>query len=141
VGQFQLGERGHLAVGIDKAAKGFFSKTLAAPHTTTPRVITVDKNAASPKAFNEWQAEGAIPDSCELRQVKYLNNIVEQDHRFIKRRVKPGLGFFSFETAWNTLQGYEIMNRVRKGQVQGVNKGDPLCQPLKAPQEEFEELQ
>jgi transposase, IS6 family len=41
----------------------------------------------------------------ELRQIKYLNNLVEQDHRFIKRLVKAGLGFFSFETAWNTLQG------------------------------------
>ena len=111
-----------------QAAKRFFAKTLAAPHTTTPRVITVDKNAAYPKAFNELQAEGAIPDSCELRQVKYLNNIVEQDHRFIKRRVKPGLGFFSFETAWNTLQGYEVMNMVRKGQMRGVEKGDIMGQ-------------
>jgi len=111
-----------------EAAKRFFAKTLTAPHTTTPRVITVDKNAAYPKAFKELQAEGAIPDSCELRQVKYLNNIVEQDHRFIKRRVKPGLGFFSFETAWNTLQGYEVMNMVRKGQMRGVEKGDIMGQ-------------
>jgi len=111
-----------------EAAKRFFAKTLAAPHTTTPRVINVDKNAAYPKAFNELQAEGAIPDSCELRQVKYLNNIVEQDHRFIKRRVKPGLGFFSPETAWNTLQGYEVMNMVRKGQMRGVEQRDIIGQ-------------
>lgn len=111
-----------------EAAKRFCSKTLAAPHTTTPRVITVDKNAAYPKAFNERQAQGAIPDRCELRQVKYRNNIVEQDHRFIKRRVKPGLGFFSPETAWNTLQGYEVMNMVRKGQMRGVEKGDIMGQ-------------
>src|ERR1700730_5850300 len=65
-----------------QAAKGFFAKTLAAPHTTTPRVINVDKNAAYPKAFKELKDEGALPDSCELRQVKYLNTIVEQDHRF-----------------------------------------------------------
>jgi transposase, IS6 family len=56
--------------------------------------------------------------------VKYLNNLVEQDHRFIKRLTKPGMGFFSFETAWRTLQGYEIMNAMRKGQLQGVKKGD-----------------
>jgi transposase-like protein len=73
-----------------EAAKGFFSKMLAAPHITTPRVITVDKNAAYPKAFKELKEEGSLPQACELRQVKYLNNIVEQDHRFIKRRVKPG---------------------------------------------------
>jgi IS6 family transposase len=56
--------------------------------------------------------------------VKDLNTIVEQDHRFIKRRVKPGLGFFSMESAWRTRQGYEVMNRIRKGQMHGVVKGD-----------------
>src|SRR5512135_489010 len=111
-----------------EAAKRFFSKTLHASHTVVPRVITVDKNAAYPKALKELKTEGTIPEGCELRQVKYLNNIVEQDHRFIKRRVKPGLGFFSPETAWNTLQGYEVMNMVRKGQVQGVNKGNIRAQ-------------
>jgi IS6 family transposase len=60
--------------------------------------------------------------------MKYLNNIVEQDHRFIKRLVKPGMGFFSLETAWRTLQGYEVMNLMRKGQVQGINKGDITSQ-------------
>jgi hypothetical protein len=57
-----------------------------------------------------------------------LNNLIEQDHRFIKRLVKPGMGFFSFETAWRTLQGYEVMNMIRKGQVQGVKKGDSAGQ-------------
>jgi transposase, IS6 family len=75
-----------------EAAKRFFAKTLAAPHTTTPRVINVDKNAASPKAFKELQAEGAIADSCELRQVKYLNNIVEQDHRAHQTTSETGTG-------------------------------------------------
>lgn len=55
---------------------------------------------------------------------KYLNNIVEQDHRFIKRRVAPGLGFFSFRTAWRTLRGYEAMNMIRKGQIKGTEKED-----------------
>jgi IS6 family transposase len=111
-----------------EAAKHFFSKALGACHTTTPRVITVDKNAAYPKALNELKAEGTVPESSELRQIKYLNNIVEQDHRFIKRLVKPGMGFFSFETAWWTLQGYEVMNMIRKGQIQGVGKGDIMKQ-------------
>jgi transposase, IS6 family len=106
-----------------QAAKRFFSKALNAAHTVTPRVITVDKNAAYPKALNELKAADAIPAACELRQSKYLNNLVEQDHRFIKRLVKPGLGFFSVETAWRTLQGYEAMNMIRKGQVKGVDKG------------------
>jgi len=111
-----------------KAAKCFFLKTLAASHTSEPRVINVDKNAAYPKAFNELKAEGRLPEVCELRQVKYLNNLIEQDHRSIKRLTKPGMGFFSFETAWRTLQGFEIMNMLRKGQVQGVEKGDVLGQ-------------
>lgn len=106
------------------AAKRFFSKALEAAHTVAPRTITVDKNAAYPKALSELKAEGTLPASSELRQVKYLNNLVEQDHRFIKRLVKPGLGFFSFETAWRTLQGYEVMHMIRKGQMNGVSKGD-----------------
>jgi transposase, IS6 family len=65
-----------------------------------------------------------LPQHVELRQVKYLNNLIEQDHRFIKRLTKPGMGFFSFETAWRTLQGFEVMNMLRKGQVQGVPKGN-----------------
>jgi len=110
------------------AAKRFFLKMLAASHTSEPRVINVDKNAAYPKAFNELKAEGRIPQSCELRPVKYLNNLIEQDHRFIKRLTKPGLGFFSLETAWRTIRGFEIMNMMRKGQLQGMEKGNVEAQ-------------
>ncbi|GHP01211.1 IS6 family transposase [Reticulibacter mediterranei] len=111
-----------------QAAKRFLLKTLAVSHTSSPRVINVDKNAAYPRAFNELKEEGLILEVCELRQVKYLNNLIEQDHRFIKRLTKPGMGFFSDLTTWRTLQGYEIMNMIRKGQVQGVNKGDSPSQ-------------
>jgi transposase, IS6 family len=75
------------------------------PLKSAPGVINVDKNAASPKAIAELKATGILPESVELRQVKYLNNLIEQDHRFIKRLVKPGMGFFSMETAGQTLQG------------------------------------
>jgi IS6 family transposase len=111
-----------------EAAKRFFSKTLAAPHSVPPRVITVDKNAADPKAVKELKEEGSLPTSCALRPCKYLNNVVEQDHRFIKRLVKPGMGFFSFETAGNTLHGYESMNMMRKGQMHGAEKGNIIAQ-------------
>ena len=100
----------------------------ANPATSAPRVINVDKNAAYPKAIAELKAAGILPEAVELRQVKYLNNLIEQDHRFIKRRVKLGMGFFSFETAWRTLQGYEVMHMIRKGQMRGVEKGDILGQ-------------
>ena len=112
------------------SAKRFFSKALAAPHTSPPRVITVDKNAAYPKAFKELKAEEIMPALRELRQSKYLNNVVEQDHRFMKRLVKLGMGFFSFETAWRTLQGFEVMNMIRKGQMHGVGKGNILNQVM-----------
>jgi transposase, IS6 family len=72
-------------------------------------MIAAIKNAAYPKAIAELKAAGILSEGVELRQVKSLNNLIEQDHRFIKRVVKPAMGFFSFETAWRTLQGYETM--------------------------------
>jgi transposase, IS6 family len=60
--------------------------------------------------------------------VKYLNNFAEQDHRFIKRLAKPGMGFFSWQTAWKTVQEYKVMNMIRKGRMKGVSKGDILGQ-------------
>ncbi|HZU03779.1 MAG TPA: IS6 family transposase [Ktedonobacteraceae bacterium] len=80
---------------------------------SVPRVINVDKNTAYPKAIADLKASGGLSESVELRQVKYLNNLAEQDHRFIKRLVKPGMGFFSVETAGRTLQGYEVMHMIR----------------------------
>jgi len=105
------------------AAKRFFRKTLKALHTQTPRVITVDKNAAYPKAINELKTNKELPKKVKLRQKKYLNNIVEQDHRGIKQLVKPGMGFGSFNTARRTIRGDEIMNMLRKGQVKKVERG------------------
>jgi transposase, IS6 family len=110
------------------AAEQFFRKVLDAAHTTVPRVITVDKHAAYPMAFDALQHDGTLPASCQLRQCKYLNNVVEQDHRFVKRRVNPGLGFGAFATAQRTIQGYEAMHRLRKGQLKGVATGDVLAQ-------------
>jgi hypothetical protein len=78
--------------------------------------------------FKELKAEKAMPDACELRQSKYLNNLIEQDHCFIKRLEKLGMGFFSSETAWRTLQGYEAMNMLRKGQIHGIEKGNHMKQ-------------
>ena len=81
------------------AAERFFRKTLNATHTQTPRVINVDKNAAYPKAALTLTEDETLPKTVELRQNKYLNNRIEQDHRFIKRLVNPGMGFGSFNTA------------------------------------------
>ena len=93
-------------------------------HTQETRVINVDKNAAYPKAIDQMKADKELSPSVELRQNKYLNNPVEQDHRFIKRLTKPGMGFHSFNTARRALTGFEVMNMLRKGQVVGVAKKD-----------------
>ena len=111
-----------------QAAQRFFRKVLSAPHTQLPRVINVDKNKAYPPAIQALKIEEVLPQTTTIRQCKYLNNIVEQDHRFIKRRIKPGLGFSSFNTAWRTLQGYEVMNMIRKGQINGIAKGNVIGQ-------------
>lgn len=110
------------------SAKRFFRKALRARHTTSPRVINVDKNPSYPKAVSKLKKKGTLPPGCELRPIKHLNNLIEQDHRFIKRRVNPGMGFRSFDTAWRTLQGYEAMHQLRKGQVQGTTRGDVRSQ-------------
>jgi len=100
-----------------RAAKRFFRKMLKTPSHSSPRVINVDKNPAYPPAVEQLKEEGTLPNHTQLRQCKYLNNLIEQDHRFTKRRVNAGLGFFSFKTAWRTIRGYEIINIIRKGQI------------------------
>jgi transposase-like protein len=99
------------------AAKRFFRKALKQAHTVNPRTITVDKNAAYPVATKAMKRAGELWRFAKFRQVKVLNNIVEQDHRRIKRLVRPGLGFKSFVTASRTIVGYEVMAMIRKGQV------------------------
>ncbi|WP_119681423.1 IS6 family transposase [Indioceanicola profundi] len=102
------------------AARRFFRKALKQAHTVNPRTITVDKNAAYPSATKTMKRAGELWRFAKLRQRKYLNTIVEQDHRRIKRLVRPGLGFKSFHSARQTIAGYEIMVMVRKGQVRAV---------------------
>ena len=106
------------------AAKRFFRKALKAPYHSSPRVITVDKNPAYPPAIDELKTEGTLSNDCELRRGEHVNNLVEQDHRFIKRRVRPGLGFFSFKTARRTIRGYQVMHMMRKGRIVGIGDGD-----------------
>jgi len=107
-----------------RAAKRFFRKMLRLPQHSSPRVINVDQNKAYPPAVEELKEEGVLSIAAQLRRCRYLNNIIEQDHRFIKRRVNPGLGFFSFNTAWRTIRGYESMNMIRKGQIAGIGRSE-----------------
>jgi transposase-like protein len=98
-----------------KAAARFFRKVLKGQHTQTPRVISVDKNAAYPVAMETLKGDETLGETTELRQVKYLNNVVEQDYRNIKRITKPMMGFKLFNSARRTLRGIEAMNMIRKG--------------------------
>ncbi|RAS77286.1 IS6 family transposase [Priestia endophytica] len=100
-----------------KTAKRFFKKALQSLHVSKPRVITIDKNPAYPISIEELKKEKKMPVGIQIRQVKYLNNIVEQDHRFIKKRVRSMLGFKSYETATSILSGIESMNMIKKKQI------------------------
>ncbi|WP_347276494.1 DDE-type integrase/transposase/recombinase [Chroococcidiopsis sp [FACHB-1243]] len=86
-----------------------FRKTLKAAHTQSPRAIDADKNSAYPSAVETLQDEETRSKTVKLRQNKYLNNVVEQDHRKVKRIVRPMMGFHSFNTARRTLSGIEAM--------------------------------
>jgi len=104
-----------------KAAKRFFKKALGSNHNQMPRVIIVDKNASYPIVIDELKNEKKLSKNIEIRQVKYLNNIVEQDHRYVKWIITLMLGFRSFRSASKTLKGIEAMNMVKKGQVNNLN--------------------
>jgi transposase-like protein len=110
------------------AAKRFFKKMMRAEHRRLPFFISVDKNAAYPEAFSTAQEERIVPKDCKLRRVKYLNNVIEQDHRFIKKKVRASQCFKRFHTAGRTLEGIESINMMRKGQVKRLDGRDAAGQ-------------
>jgi IS6 family transposase len=99
------------------AAKRFLRRAIDASVNPMPRVMNVDKNPAYPAAVEALKADGIIPRRVALRQCKYLNNVIEQDHRTVKKRVWLAKGYGSFQSAWQTLQGIETVNMIRKGRV------------------------
>ncbi|PGA90025.1 IS6 family transposase [Bacillus toyonensis] len=100
-----------------KAAKTFFKKALATCHGTISRVINVDGDKAYPPAIRELKQENSLPSSILLRIKKYLNNMIEQDHRFIKKRIWNMLSLQSFCTAKKMIAGLEAMYMIKKGQI------------------------
>jgi IS6 family transposase len=104
------------------AARTFFRKALAAPSHPRPRVIDVDGNPFYPAVIDELKNNHALGQRCRGRVVPYLNNIVEQDHHSIKRRINASLGFRSFAGAEWTIQGHEAMHMIRKGLVRWLAK-------------------
>ena len=103
----------------DKAAANrFFEKAMR--HNGDPEKVTMDKSGANKAAIDGINDDREMP--IEVRQIKYLNNIVEQDHRAIKRVTKPMLNFKSFRSARNVLAGIELMHMIRKGQMAEENQ-------------------
>ncbi|MFM0305817.1 IS6 family transposase [Paraburkholderia sediminicola] len=100
------------------AARRFFEKAIA--QNGAPETVTIDKSGANLAALQVVNAERETP--IRVRQIKYLNNIVEQDHRAIKRRTRPMLGFKDFHCARIILGGIETMHMIRKGQMQRIGE-------------------
>jgi transposase-like protein len=96
------------------AAKRFFSR--AAKQHGAPRVITLDGYAASHRAVDKLKNSGILPRRVQVRSCAYLNNVIEQDHRRIKQRVRPMLGFKRFDTASVTIRGIELAEKIKKQQ-------------------------
>jgi transposase-like protein len=93
------------------AAMRFFNKAMQA--NGIPEKVTMDKGGSNKAAIDEINDAMEVP--MIIRQMKYLNNIVEQDHRAVKRITKPILGFKSFNAAKSVLAGIELMHMIRKG--------------------------
>ena len=106
------------------AAKRFFKMMMRAGHRRLPFSISVDKNAAYPEALSTPRAEKIVPKDCQHRRVKYLNNVSEQDRRFVKKKVRAPQCFKSFHTAGRVLEGIEAVNMMRKDQVKRLSGGD-----------------
>lgn len=98
------------------AALRFFRK--ATRHHGEPEVVTIDKSGANTAALATLNADKPDEEAITIRQSKYLNNLIEQDHRNIKRRSRPMLGFKSFRRAQTVLAGIELIHMIRKGQYQ-----------------------
>ena len=110
------------------AAKHFLQLALWRAGGVRPRVINVDGHPAYASAIAELKQSGELGQRCRCRPSPYMNNVVEQDHRFIKKRIVASLWFRSPGGALSTIAGYEAMNMIRKGQVRWLAKGDVVGQ-------------
>jgi transposase-like protein len=110
------------------AAKRLFRKALRDQSHPQPRVINTDLAPIYTSAIPAVKKEGTLGRRCRHRPVQYLNNIIEQDHRAIKRRVNGKQGFREFHSARRTIQGYEAIHMLRKGQVRWMSGSDVRLQ-------------
>jgi IS6 family transposase len=99
------------------AAKRFFKKILKSPKNPDPKSINVDKHAAYPPAFLKLKKTSYFNRKSKLTRSKYENNLIEQDHRFIKKIITKGMGFASLVGAAKTIAGVETIHMLRKHQT------------------------
>jgi transposase-like protein len=96
------------------AAKAFLRS--ATKKTCKPTKITLDAYVASHRAVREMKEAGELPQRVRVRSSQYLNNLIEQDHRRVKQRIRPMLGFKRFDHAAVTISGIELAGKIKKGQ-------------------------
>jgi transposase-like protein len=104
----------------DKAAALRFLRR-AIDGNGVPVKVTIDCSGANAAALAAYNVDA--DDTVEIRQCKYRNNIVEQDHRFVKQKTRAALGFKTFRTARATIMGIELVHMIRKGQVRPLDNG------------------
>jgi putative transposase len=97
------------------SAQKFFNKAIG--NNGKPRVINIDKSGANSSAILTVNKRSLSSKKIKIRKVKYLNNIIEQDHRRIKRRIRIMTGFKEFESAQRTLSGIEVVSIIKKDQI------------------------
>jgi transposase, IS6 family len=119
------------------AAKRLFRNALSDRSHPQPRVINTDLAPIYSSAIPDIKKDGVLRSRCRHRPVQYLNNILEQDHRAIKRRVNAKQGFREFQAARRTIQGYEAMHIIHKGQVRWVS-GDNVRRQIQFIKKLFE---
>jgi hypothetical protein len=112
------------------AAKRFLIKAMEASGSAMPRVMNADWNPAYVAAVEALKADRSLPRGVQLRQCKYLNNLIEPDHRNVKKRARLAAGYRSFQSAWRTLQGIETIHMIRKGRVRWLAAHDVAGEAL-----------
>jgi transposase-like protein len=103
-------------------------RSISKSHTSVPGTIVTDKNPSYPAAIKDLKDAGILKLTLRHVMQRRRNNIIESDHRFVKRRIRQSQWFQEFYSAQRTIVGYESMHMIRKGQLRYVRKHDPISQ-------------
>ena len=106
------------------AAKSFLRNAMK--NTRVPTKITLDAYAASHRAVREMKEDGELPGRVKVRSSQHLNNLLEQDHRRVKQRIRPMAGFKPFDYAVITISGIELAQKIKKGSSRRANSAGAM---------------